>query len=119
VCCRGARAVLDLAPVIRVPLIGEVPDAGDHDGAMALPLRPSDRFILGAGGVQHAIGMVFDNIAGDRGMRIAALGARFNVNLGHLFCSLRCMFAAPRVVVAQTTLPGGPTGLWIVDSTRH
>jgi hypothetical protein len=74
---------------------------------MAPTFRPSDRFVLCLAGVEHAVGVVFDNVAGDRGMRLAALGARFDVNLGHLFCSPRCVCLLPRGWTGGITFPGG------------
>lgn len=86
----------DRAPVIGDSLISKMPDAGDRHGAMTLPFRPVNSCLLCLASVELAVSRVFDDVVGDRGMRIAALGARFDVNRGHLFYSLRVRVTAPR-----------------------
>ena len=96
----------DYAPVIRNPLIRKVSDTGDHHRAMALSFRPVDSSLLCLAPVELAVSRVFDDVMGDRGMRIAAFGARFNVNLGHLFYPFGCVVPRHAVRRGKVTLPG-------------
>ena len=81
------RFALGRAPVVRLLLIIQVPDASDKRG-MVLTFRPSDCFSLRFEGAEHVVRMVFDDIIVDMAPLRAALGARFNVNVRHTLLSL-------------------------------
>jgi hypothetical protein len=51
---------------------------------MSITLGPIDRFILCGKGAEYVIGVVFDNIIVDTGSLVAALRARFNINIRHV-----------------------------------
>lgn len=49
---------------------------------MAPLFCPVDSFLLGLGAVEFAIGVIFDDAAGNR-ISVAAFGSRFNIDVGH------------------------------------
>ena len=59
------RRALGRSPVIRFPLVIQVPDASDKGGVAAF-FCPIDRLLLGFEGAEFVVGMVFDDIIVDR-----------------------------------------------------
>jgi len=58
---------------------------------MTLAFRPGDSFVLGLEGLEHVVGVILDNLIGDRVPFRPSFGPSFNVDRGHvsLPCSLR------------------------------
>lgn len=70
---------------------------------MALTFRAINSFLLRLRGLENAVSKVFDYVVRDAGALSTALGARFNLNLGHVFDSFRVAFG-PRGC-GNTTVP--------------
>ena len=67
--------------MVRDFLVAQMPDTGD-ERVMTLLLRPINRGCLRVRGVQHAVGVVFDDVVSD-GVAIAPFWTRFNVHVRH------------------------------------
>ena len=57
---------------------------------MSLPLRPSNRFMLGLEGSKHMIDVIFDRVVVDMGTLGTSLRASFNINISHKYTSALC-----------------------------
>jgi hypothetical protein len=67
--------------MVRDFLVAQMPDTGD-ERVMTLLLRPINSGCLRVRGVQHAAGVVFDDVVSD-GVAIAPFWTRFNVHVRH------------------------------------
>jgi len=72
--------------VIGLPLVIQVPDASDM-GDLAVIFRPIDRFPLCLEVAERMVCVVFNDIIVDMASLGTTLGARFNVNVRHVFLS--------------------------------